>query len=253
MQFWMSVISALRASDIVVEVLDARLPELSRSKDIETLVEKYGKRLLFVLNKSDLVSREDLERTKEELGHDVCLFVSGKNNLGMKMLKEKLMIWGKEMKIDEPRICFVGYPNVGKSSVINALGKRAKAQVSPIAGTTKGLQWISVSYLKVLDSPGVIPVDIRDEARIALLSARDPEKLKNPQRAALHLIQYLKFYHKKALCKFYGIEPLLDENDLFLAIAAKKNFLLKKGELDLRRTALTILRDWQRGKISLMD
>lgn len=253
MQFWKSVISALRVSDIVVEVLDARLPELSRSRDIEGLVDKYGKRLMFVVNKSDLVSREDLERIKRELGENVCIFVSGKNNLGMKILKERLMIWGKQMDINEPRICFVGYPNVGKSSIINALGKRAKARVSPVAGTTKGLQWISVSYLKVLDSPGVIPVDVRDEARIALLSARDPEKLKNPERAALHLIQYLKFYHKKAFCKFYGLDKdVLDENDIFLAIASKKNFLLKKGELDLRRTALQVLRDWQHGRISLI-
>lgn len=251
MQFWKSVINAIRVSDIVVEVLDARLPDLSRSSDIEDLVAKYGKRLMFVVNKSDLVSRESLEQTKRELGEDICLFVSGKNNLGMKLLKERLMIWGKDMGINEPRICFVGYPNVGKSSVINALGKRAKAKVSPMAGTTRGLQWISVSYLKVLDSPGVIPVAERDEARIALLSARNPERVKNPERAALYLLWFLNLKYKKVLAREYGVEGS-DENELFLAIAAKKRFLLKGGELDLRRTALTLLRDWQRGKISLI-
>ena len=230
MQFWYSVQTAIREADIVVEVLDARLPELSRSADIEQMVERNRKQLLFVVNKSDLVSRESVERLQRELGVGRCVFVSGVKNLGMRVLKERLFMIGKKLGYSDPRVCFVGYPNVGKSSVINALAKRAKAKVSPHAGTTKGIQWISAGGLRIMDSPGVIPVEVHDEARIALMSARDPEKLKLPERAAVVLLKYVRENHLAAFARFYGIAVEGDENDLFIAVGTKKRFLKKGGE-----------------------
>lgn len=253
MQFWYSVQTAIRECDIVVEVLDARLPELSRSKDIEDLTARYKKPLLFVVNKSDLVNRETVERLQQELGMEKCVFVSGIKNLGMRVLKERLFMVGKKYGYEDPRVCFVGYPNVGKSSIINALAKRAKTKVSPHAGTTKGIQWISAGGLRIMDSPGVIPVAVNDEARIALMSARNPEKLKLPERAAVILLKYVREYHLKAYTDFYGIVPEGDENDLFMAIGEKKRFFKKSKELDYKRTAIQILRDWQHGKISLQS
>ena len=146
-------------------------------------------------------------------------------------------------------MCFVGYPNVGKSSVINALVKRARTKVSSIAGTTKGVQWVSTPSFKILDSPGVIPFDERDEALIAFLGAKNPEKLKQPERAAIRFIGLLKKQYPKLLENFYGIPEEKDENDIFMDIGKKKHFLVKGGEIDMRRTALGIIRDWQLGKI----
>lgn len=251
MQFWYSVQTAIKEADIVVEVLDARLPELSRSRDIEELTARYKKPLLFVVNKSDLVDRDRVEALQKELGGEKCVFVSGRENLGMRVLKEKLYVVGKKFGYEDPRVCFVGYPNVGKSSVINALAKRAKAKVSPHAGTTRGIQWISAGGLRIMDSPGVIPVAVNDEARIALMSARDPEKLKLPERAAVVLLRYMREHHLKAYTNHYGISAEGDENDLFMAIGEKKKYFRKDKELDYRRTAIQILRDWQHGKISL--
>lgn len=250
MQFWYSVKLALREADVIVEVLDARLPQLSRSPDIEEFAAQIKKPLLFAINKSDLVPRESLDTLKSELGDHQCVFISGKKNLGMRILKERIFQMAHTRGQSEPKVCFVGYPNVGKSSIINALAKRAKTAVSPVAGTTKGIQWVTAGGLRILDSPGVIPVDVNDEARIALLSARDPEKLKFPERAALTLIRFLLENHPGYLEKNYDISGA-DENDLIIAFAHKKHLLLKGGEIDLHRAALLLLRDWQRGNLSI--
>ncbi len=252
MQFWYSVKRVLIDADVIVEVLDARLPELSRSPDIEDLVAKSGKPLIFAVNKSDLVPRQMAEQVKRSLGEDRCVFVSGKKNLGMRLLKEKIFTLAHQRGKQEPKVCFVGYPNVGKSSIINAIAKRAKTAVSPKVGTTRGIQWVNAGGLRILDSPGVIPVEINDEARIALLSARDPEKLKYPERAALTLIRFLRESHPGRFESYYKLTGD-DENDLIIDFARKKHFLLKGGEIDLRRAALTLIREWQRGIISFND
>ena len=251
MTFWDHAKIAVREADIVAEVLDARMPELSRNHELEEYVEENGKFLLFVINKSDLVPREFTEKLQKEMGEQKTVFVSGSKNLGMKKLKERIIIIGKRLGFDRPRVCFVGYPNVGKSSVINALVKRSRAAVSSLAGTTKGIQWVSASHFRILDSPGVIPFDERDESLIALLGAKNPEKLKIPERAALVVIKFLKSSHPGSLVASYGINEEQDENDIFLDIGKKKHFLIKGGEIDTRRTALVIVREWQQGKIKL--
>ncbi len=252
MTFWNDVSNAIQQSDIVAIVLDARLPELSRNNEIEELIERSGKPLIFVVNKSDLVPRKFIEQTTDYLGRERTLFVSGIKNLGMSKLKERLFIMAKRSGFANPRVCFVGYPNVGKSSVINALVKRAKTNVSAKAGTTRGLQWVSFGSMRILDSPGVIPIDIWDEARLALLSAKNAEKLKNPEQAAIYILKYLKEAHPKSLTHFYGVPVMDDVNDIFEAIAKKRNYLLKGATLDTRRTALAIIRDWQHGQLRFL-
>ena len=250
MTFWDHAKIAIREADIVAEVLDARMPELSRNHEVEELVELGGKFLLFVVNKSDLISGENFKNIKKGLGEN-AVFVSGSKNLGMRKLKERLIIIGKRLGLERPRVCFVGYPNVGKSSVINALVKRSRTKVSSIAGTTKGIQWVSAPHFKILDSPGVIPFDERDEALIALLGAKNPDKLKLPERAAIEVIKFLKKNYPVLLSRFYNVSGEQDENDIFLEIGKNKRFLIKGGVIDMRRTALTIIRDWQNGKLNM--
>ena len=255
MQFWYQVQKAIQGSDIVAEALDARLPELSRSADIEQLALRFNKPLIFIVNKCDLISKERRFEIQKYLGKQaVC--VSGKKNLGMRKLKEALIIAGKKhnQNIKSPVVCVVGYPNVGKSSIINALAKRARAHVSPNAGTTRGIQWIKVgSVLRVIDSPGVMPIEENDEARIALLSARDPEKLKRPELAAINIIRFLEKNYPKLLMKHYNLnlEETSDESDVLTAIARHKHLILKGNEPDIRRASIQLIRDWQRGTISL--
>lgn len=250
MSFWKHANIAIREADIVAEVLDARMPELSRNHELEEKVREYGKELVFVLNKSDLVTRIEIEATKKSLGKNV-VFVSGKKNLGMRKLKEFLIIMGKRKFLERAKVCFVGYPNVGKSSVINALVKRARAKVSSVAGTTKGVQWVTSPNLKIIDSPGVIPFDERNEGLIALLGSRDPQKLKRPEQAAIEVIRFLRSNYPLALELSYGIKNEGDEYELLEKIARFKHFLLKGAEPDFRRASITLVREWQLGKMKL--
>lgn len=249
--FWDHLKRALRQTDIIAEVLDGRLPELSRNSTIEELARVYNKPLLFVVNKCDLISRETAERIKRTLGEHMCLFVSGKKNLGMRMLKEKVIVLGRYTGRENVRVSFVGYPNVGKSSISNALAKRAKAKVSSHAGTTRGVQWVKAGSIRILDSPGIIPIDFDDEPRLALLGAKDPEKLNQPEQAAIVLLGFLREHYSFVLAR-YGLSAEPDAGTLLEQFAEKRRFLRKGGEFDYKRAALTLLNEWKDGKITLI-
>jgi ribosome biogenesis GTPase A len=112
------------------------------------------------------------------------------------------------------------------------------------------LQWVKAGSLRILDSPGVIPFE-DSEMKLGILGAKNPEKLKKPQKVALAVLKLLVEANKETLENYYNIkiEDSDEEYDVFLAIGEKRNFLLKKGEIDENRTTFQILRDWQSGKI----
>lgn len=251
LSFWEHLKRALRQTDVIAEVLDGRFPELSRNATIEEMARLYNKPLLFVVNKCDLISREAAERIKGALGAHSCIFVSGKRNLGMRMLKEKIIVLGQYTGRETVRVSFVGYPNVGKSSISNAIAKRMKAKVSAHAGTTRGVQWIKAGSIRILDSPGVVPIGMDDEPRLALLAAKDPEKLAQPERAAVVLLDFLRQYYPFVLQR-YNMSLDSDSNDLLLLFAEKRRFLRKGGEFDIHRAAITLLNEWNLGKIKLV-
>jgi hypothetical protein len=103
-----------------------------------------------------------------------------------------------------------------------------------------------------LDTPGVIPLDEKDETEQALMSIIDPTKLQNPDIAAMRIIQLFLDNNKRSLEKFYDIKIETDDTfDILLEIGKRKNFLIKGGKVDEVRTALTIIRDWQKGNLLL--
>ena len=129
------------------------------------------------------------------------------------------------------------------------MAKREKAKVSKRAGTTRGIQWIKAGSLLVLDSPGVIPFEDK-EISLGVLGAKDPEKLRNVERAAFEIIKIFLDYNRKSLEDLYGIK--IEGNDyssIFEEIGRKKGFLLKGGIVDERRVAFLILKDWHKGKL----
>ena len=251
MKFWRDVSGAVAISDVVAEVLDARMVAWTRNKDLEEMIKKKNKKLLYVVNKTDLVSKKTLESIKRELGWNKTVFVSARENLGMNLLKTKLLIEKKRSDRDEFHVSFVGYPNVGKSSVINALGKRAKTKTSKKSGTTRGIQWVSVSGMKVLDSPGVIPIEDKDVVRLVLIGAKSTSKVRDVELIAYEIIKLFQKRNLGALRKHYGIQFDGDTEHILLRIGVKKNLLLKKGIIDERRAALLIIQDWQKGRLSL--
>jgi len=140
----------------------------------------------------------------------------------------------------------VGYPNTGKSSIINAIKGRASAPVSSVAGFTKGLQIIRVSSkIQLIDSPGVIPFVEQDDFLLAFLSAKSPEKLKDPEGDAMQLIDALG----GKVEKFYGVKKEEDSEQTLENIALKIKALKKGGIPDIKRAAMDILRKWQKGII----
>ncbi len=250
MSYWPVVKKVVRDADIVLFILDARMPEISMNEELQTMIEKYGKDLLYVFNKADLLDKDHYFELKRK--YPEALLVSGVKNLGMSNLKKKIQILAARKKLKDPQIGVVGYPNVGKSAIINALAHSAKARVSSIAGTTRNIQWIRAGSLRILDSPGVIPMEDK-ESKLGLLSAKNPDKLRNPEKVAMEIIAHFLKENKRALEKFYDI--LIDnEEDLYgiiMEIGKKRKLLVKGGEVDENRTYRQIITDWHKGRLKI--
>ena len=252
--FWRIVDRVIYESDIILEVVDARMPNITRNKKVENKIRGRRKFLILVINKSDLITRKMRMNFLQKFKSNELVFVSCKNRKGISALKEMIFNLAKKRQHwDYTRIGVVGYPNTGKSSVINALVGKSSAKTSPIAGLTRGVQWIKgTNKIMFLDTPGVIPPNEKNETEQALMSVIDPNKLVNPDLAAMKIIQLFLDYNKSGLEKFYGVK--IDTDDTFkilLEIGKRKNFLRKGGKIDEVRTALIIIRDWQRGKLLL--
>lgn len=248
MGFWTIVDVVLKKSDIVLMVVDARNPDMSNNRVLEDLLIKRRKRTVLVFNKIDLISREALDKLKKD--HEDAFFISAINNIGIKKFKTSLLIIAKRLGLDKPRIGVVGYPNVGKSALINVLAKRAKAPIAAYAGTTRGIQKIRTGTLEILDTPGVVPLG-DNEVKLGFIGAKNPEKLRNPDKVAWEILGFIVKKNKKALESFYGISSDGEVYEILLEIGKKRGFLLKGGVIDERRTAIQIILDWQRGKLRI--
>jgi len=248
MGFWPAVLNVLRNSDIVLLLVDARMPEMTRNSEIIEKVEKMKKRLIIVFNKTDLVSNKEIKGLKKK--YHSAYFISGTKKIGINKLKNDLTNLSENWNSQSLRLGFVGYPNVGKSTMINLIAPKAKAKVSPVSGTTKKTQWIREGKLRIMDSPGVIPFGDR-KVQLGMTAAKDPHKIKNPEKVALRIIEFLRKKGTKTLEKFYKVKEQKTDQDLFNEIGIKMKYLIKGGEVDENRTAIKIIRDWQSGKISL--
>ncbi len=230
----------IEKSDIIVEVLDARFADDTRNKEVEDKVKKSGKPLILALNKADLVSKGFRDKNPG-------LYVSSKRDLGVTALKREILS-KLDLKKEKNIVGVVGYPNVGKSSVINALTGREAALTSPQSGFTKGMQLVKMKEgLYMLDTPGVIPYLEKDRKKHALTSAIDFSKVKDPENSALDLIDK----YPKEIKKSYGVKGETSD-EILEAIAVRLNKLKKGGTPDLINTARTIIMDWQRGKIRFL-
>ncbi|HII72707.1 TPA: GTPase RsgA [Candidatus Woesearchaeota archaeon] len=239
--FWKVVNDVIRESDIVLEVLDARFIEHTRNKEIEDKMKRAGKVLIYVINKCDLVQKSQMDKAKRTL--KPAVFISAKEHLGTSYLREAIM---RNAPKDRFKVGVLGYPNTGKSSVINALKGKTAAKTSPISGYTKGLQLIKISTrMYLLDSPGVFPYREKDESKHAIIAAKTFQDVKNPEEAALRLLE------EKAdvVAKYYKMRVSDDPEELLERLAKKLNRLKKGGEPDTYTAARVLLQDWQRGKI----
>ncbi|MBU1103257.1 MAG: 50S ribosome-binding GTPase [Nanoarchaeota archaeon] len=247
MGHWPTVMRAIKDADVVIFILDARMPELSRNKDLEKKLADSKKEIFLVFNKIDLISETALTKLKKE--NPKAFFTSEKTK-DVRKLRLALQIKAKKENL-KLEIGIVGYPNVGKSAITNALSRSAKAKVSSKAGTTVGLQWASSDQFKIIDSPGVIPFE-DDEVKLGILGAKNPEKLKNPELVATEIIKLVSASNPKALEDFYTFKIQgSDEYEILLQIGQAKGLLKKGGIVDENRTCLKIIHDWQIGKLRI--
>ncbi|MDD5191623.1 MAG: 50S ribosome-binding GTPase [Candidatus Nanoarchaeia archaeon] len=270
--YWDSIKRIITESDIVLEILDARLVELSRNEEVEELIKKIKRPVIFVINKSDLTSKESIREPIEKLSQEgEVVFVSSENKHSARILTSKIKQvfekYGKRDwrdKVTKPTseyreakgeiiVGVLGYPNVGKSSIINMLAHRKKVKVSKKAGTTHGIHWIRASNeIKLIDTPGVIPLKADDDIRYGLIGARDIEKLKDAETVADSIIKLFMKNNKKAFEDFYGIGIEAEDYDSIInQLGLKKSFLIKGNRVDENRTAVLIVKDWQQGRLRL--
>ena len=271
--YWDSIKRVIIESDVVLEILDARLVELSRNEEVERLIKEIKRPVIFVVNKSDLVSKQSI--MEQILGLEQegeVVFVSSENKQSAKILTSKIkQVFYKYGKRDMEKkimakpspeyreakgdivVGVLGYPNVGKSSIINMLAHRKKVKVSKKAGTTHGIHWIKASdEIKLIDSPGVIPLREDDDIRYGLIGAKDTERLKDSEIVADSIIKLFMKNNKRAFEYFYGIPIEKEDYDSVISqLGKKKSFLIKGGRIDENRTAVLIVKDWQQGRLRL--
>ena len=248
--------SVIKNADIIIEVVDARFPDETRNNEVEQNVIRAKKPLIIVLNKCDLVSKKNIEEAKKRFSKIApTVFISSKDKSGTTMLRYKILEIANVERGRDIMVGSVGYPNTGKSSVINAVVGSKKASTSSISGHTRGVQHINAgSRIKFIDTPGVIPFGDDDEYIQGMLSVKDSTHLSDPIGVALKIIEKVCAENKAALESFYNVEIKGEGNtqnsyDILELIGMKSNFLKKKGAVDEMRTAVRIINDWQKGKL----
>lgn len=251
----------IKLIDLVIELVDARIPVSSRNPDIDELGKNKSRMIL--LNKADLAEDKWNDAWAEyfrEKGFFVVKLNSKKGG-GLKSIqgviqeacKEKMERDRKRGILNRPvRAMVVGIPNVGKSTFINALAGKACAKTGNKPGVTKGKQWIRLNkQVELLDTPGILWPKFEDQKvglRLAFIGSIKDEIL-NTEELAAELIKFLNANYPGVLEEKYSVEPSDDAYVMLAGIARSRNCLLKGSELDTEKAALLLLDDFRNGKL----
>ena len=260
------IIADLKLIDVVVEVLDARIPISSHNPDLEGIIS--NKKRIILLNKSDLSDEKENQRWVEYFKKQNIKAVIVDSNTGkgidnsIKAIKEimqdeiqKELAKGKTRRVI--RILVLGIPNVGKSSYINRATKKVSAKVGNKPGVTVQKQWIKLDKdIEMLDTPGVLwPKFESEEVGLNLAyTGTIKDDILEKTEIAYNLLKFLFINYKENLIQRYKLDNIenITENDiaeLMETIGQKRGALVSGGKVDLEKVSAIILDDFRTGKI----
>ena len=252
----------LRLIDVVVEILDARIPFSGRNPCFDDIIR--SKPRLLVMNKADLADPERTQLWMKWYGeHGLKVLpvscatgagIAGVVPAARSLVSERIEKDAEKGVSRSLKLMMVGIPNVGKSSLINRISKKASAKTGDRPGVTKGKQWIKAAGgAELLDTPGILPPKFEDQEaakRLAYTGAIKDEII-NTELLAYSLLEYLRDDYEKELCARYKLGDIagLAGHEILELVAKKRGFVISGGELDTERAANVVLDELRGAKI----
>jgi len=276
----------VKKSDIILEILDARFVDDTRNTELEKEIKNQDKKIIYVLNKSDLAQKKKLQLNPR-------VFTSCKTRRGIKKLRDlikreakisinkklnpqnhissvprelkggrafarnstsPLILSAGASRVGSITVGVIGYPNTGKSSLINLLIGRKSAPVASQAGFTKGMQKLKLTNeIILLDTPGVIPekeysnIEKEKIAKYAIVGGRSWTQIKEPELVIANIIKK----YPDILENHYKVQAKGDTEILLEELGKKWNYFKKKGQTNEDKTSRKILKEWQEGIIKI--
>ena len=263
----------LKLIDVVVELLDARIPIASQNPDIAQLIK--DKKKIVVLNKSDLSDEEQNKAWQNCFNQNGQICVITDSNLGKginevikaieKIMEDEITKFAEKGRVGRKiKTMILGIPNVGKSSFINRIVKANKLEVGNKPGVTKKKQWIRINEkIELLDTPGVLWPKFEDNhvaLNLAFTGTIKDDVLPQTE-VAYQLLKFMLEKYRTNLCKRYSfsneyIEQVLSQEqpenfniyEIMQQIGKKRGAIISGGEIDDEKTAKIILEDFRSGK-----
>ena len=255
-RIWGELYKVVDSSDVIIQVIDVRDPMGTRCYHLEQHLKKDAmkrhKHMILLLNKVDLVPAWVTKRWLHTLSREfptIAFHASVSNPFGKGAVLSLLRQFSR-LRMDKQNISvgFVGYPNVGKSSVINALRAKRVCITAPIPGETKVWQYVNLTKrIFLIDCPGVVYHDTEDTDTDSVL--KGVTRISNLDDAQEHIADVVARVKAEYLRRAYKIPSWTDPDDFLRQVARMNGKLLKGGEEDVNAVAKVILQDWQRGRI----
>ncbi|OMJ16662.1 Nucleolar GTP-binding protein 2 [Smittium culicis] len=254
-RIWNELYKVIDSSDVVIHVLDARDPLGTRCIHVEKYLQKEAphKHLIYVLNKVDLIPTWATSRWVKILSRErptIAFHASINNSFGKGSLIQLLRQYSK-LNSDKKQISvgFIGYPNTGKSSIINTLRKKKVCTVAPIPGETKVWQYITLMRrIYLIDCPGIVQSSSGDtETDVVLKGSIRTGNLQTPEDYIDEIIN--KRVKKEYIARTYNIDNWSDHVDFLTMLAKSTGKLNKGGEANLHVCSIMVINDFLRGKL----
>ena len=252
-RIYQELYKVLDSSDIVLHVLDARDPLGTYCQTIKSYIEdKPHKHIVFILNKTDLIPTFMTKQWIQyfsKIGPTIAFHAHLSKSFGkgalIQLLRQYVQIYIKMNRM-QLSVGIVGFPNTGKSSIINTLRGKKVCTVAPIAGETKVWQYITLmKKIYLIDCPGIV-YNNQTDSEVVLKGVCRVEQLDDPM---VYIPDVLAKVKKEYILKTYGIADFKDAEDLLTILGKKTGKLLKGGVADMRTVSVMVLNDFTRGKI----